>query len=476
MAQSGTGYPPIWNSRDPRPAGIRAARSGGGGVFQFESPARHYRLPGRMRCDRFDDMVATSAAPPARSTRDALSVHQTASSAGSRALSHPALEQILQPPRVLTYGAGDAHRHSGSRLHSPKADVGARRGAKRTRSLSSRSGLVRERASPWGTTGGASRISRPRSRPVAATDSTSRTPSQLRYGPTRRVAQGALRAEFHVGPVVLRARQHDNVVRYSRGARARPRSAPPDVNESGFSSRWSATTGFRFGLARSRTSARARSSPFAEATAGGPYHSRVDLCARSTALQIKRVLEALIDAGADDRSGDTRPAGWRVGRVRRGPGMPAGAAWWPAPHVWRQSLSRLPAPPLHECPPGPSTTASVRERGAGSYLRNTLARYRVEVELFRDPTRPDPGPMERPAVRVAAVDAVTRTISRRRRRIQRASRRDHGTAAAWSFQRLGQAERRVRIDAPCARGRYRGRDGTEGKPRSSSRPRRRSTR
>jgi len=127
-----------------------------------------------------------------------------------------------------------------------------------------------------------------------------------------RVAQGALCARVPVGPVVVRDRQHgQRRALHQRGARARPRGAAGRMSTSpGSSSRWSATAGFASGSARSRTSARARSSP---SSPGGRRAGRTapsSTCATGSTCGLcnKRVLEALIDAGACDSLGAIAPS------------------------------------------------------------------------------------------------------------------------------------------------------------------------
>src|SRR5207244_98237 len=77
---------------------------------------------------------------------------------------------------------------------------------------------------------------------------------------------------------------------------------PPDVNESGFKFTVVGDRRLRFGLgAIKNVGAGAIESILAGRTAGGPYRSLIDLCDRiDLRLCNKRVLEALIDAGACD--------------------------------------------------------------------------------------------------------------------------------------------------------------------------------
>src|SRR5207247_243379 len=88
----------------------------------------------------------------------------------------------------------------------------------------------------------------------------------------------------------------------------------PDVNESGFKFTVVGDRRIRFGLgAIKNVGAGAIDSIIAGRQAGGPYRSLVDLCDRiDLRLCNKRVIEALIDAGACDSLGGHPLARYRV--------------------------------------------------------------------------------------------------------------------------------------------------------------------
>src|SRR5204862_6940290 len=101
----------------------------------------------------------------------------------------------------------------------------------------------------------------------------------------------------------------DNVVRYINEARdLGPEVLPPDVNESGFKFTVVGERRLRSGLgAIKNAGAGAIDSILAGRTAAGPDPSLIDLCDRiDLRLCNKRVLEALIDAGACDSLGGHR--------------------------------------------------------------------------------------------------------------------------------------------------------------------------
>src|SRR5438046_10554070 len=115
----------------------------------------------------------------------------------------------------------------------------------------------------------------------------------------------------HVLPALLSSKicNTDNVLRYINEARELGLEVlPPDVNESGFKFTVVADRRIRFGLgAIKNVGAGAIESILAGRRASGPYRSLVDLCERiDLRLCNKRVIEALIDAGACDSLGGHR--------------------------------------------------------------------------------------------------------------------------------------------------------------------------
>src|SRR5690348_18063298 len=110
-------------------------------------------------------------------------------------------------------------------------------------------------------------------------------------------------AEFLAALLSSEIGNTDKVVQYIAEARELGLDVlPPDVNESGFKFTVVADRRIRFGLgAIKNVGAGAIASILAGRKEGGPYHSLVDLCDRiDLRLCNKRVIEALIDAGACD--------------------------------------------------------------------------------------------------------------------------------------------------------------------------------
>ena len=166
---------------------LRAGRTAG--VFQFESPLATDMLR-RMRCDRFDDLVASNALMrPGPLDTGMHNVYisrkrgeEPVTVRAPRARGDPQLDVR----RHHLSGAGDAHRADAGRhlaRRSRRAAKGGRQegrgahpqGARQVRREGGREGLRRRRSS---------RTSPARSRPSAATASTSRTRSPTRSSRT----------------------------------------------------------------------------------------------------------------------------------------------------------------------------------------------------------------------------------------------------------------------------------------------------
>src|SRR5205807_8557181 len=116
-------------------------------------------------------------------------------------------------------------------------------------------------------------------------------------------------AEFMAALLSSEIGDTDNVVRYINEARELGLDVlPPDVNESGFKFTVVGDRRIRFGLAAIKNVGEgAIESILAGRQAAGPYRSLVELCERiDLRLCNKRVIEALVDAGACDALGGHR--------------------------------------------------------------------------------------------------------------------------------------------------------------------------
>src|SRR5438046_605009 len=288
------------------------------GVFQFESPLATDCLRS-MRCDRFDDLVATNALlrpGPLDTGMHLVFINRKLGREPVR-YPHPALAQILQPTYgVITYQEQVmriANVLAGFSL--AEADVLRKAVGKKDKELIQHElGRFVERALALG-----------HDRRVIE-DIAAQIETFGRYGfnKSHAVAYSVLSYQTawlkaHYAPEFLSALlsseigNTDSVVRYINEARELGLEVlPPDVNESGFKFTVVGDRRLRFGLgAIKNVGAGAIESILAGRTAEGPYRSLVDLCDRiDLRLCNKRVLEALIDAGAcDSLGGQDRKSG-----------------------------------------------------------------------------------------------------------------------------------------------------------------------
>src|SRR5439155_965230 len=165
----------------------------------------------------------------------------------------------------------------------------------------------------------------------------------------------------------------------------------------------------RFGLgAIKNVGAGAIESILAGRTAGGPYHSLVDLCDRiDLRLCNKRVLEALIDAGACDSLGGHRAqlvaaldAAFGEAQARQDERNAGQGALFGEPGAVPHPASRIP-----DVAPWSEHDRLAREKAVlGFFISgHPLARYRAEVELFGTRTTATLGQWSEQRVRIAAV-------------------------------------------------------------------------
>src|SRR5216117_218719 len=418
------------------------------GVFQFESPLATDCLRS-MRCDRFDDLVATNALlrpGPLDTGMHLVFINRKLGREPVR-YPHPALAQILQPTYgVITYQEQVmriANVLAGFSL--AEADVLRKAVGKKDKELIQHElGRFVERAIALG-----------HDRRVIE-DIAAQIETFGRYGfnKSHAVAYSVLSYQTawlkaHYAPEFLSALlsseigNTDNVVRYINEARELGLEVlPPDVNESGFKFTVVGDHRLRFGLgAIKNVGAGAIESILAGRTAGGPYHSLVDLCDRiDLRLCNKRVLEALIDAGACDSLGGHRAqlvaaldAAFGEAQARQDERNAGQGALFGEPGAIPHPASRIP-----DVAPWSEHDRLAREKAVlGFFISgHPLARYRVEVELFGTRTTATLGQWSDQRVRIGAVvTVVKRQISKKTgAEYARLTLEDfHGTAEALVF-------------------------------------------
>src|SRR5438270_7695532 len=418
------------------------------GVFQFESPLATDCLRS-MRCDRFDDLVATNALlrpGPLDTGMHLVFINRKLGREPVR-YPYPALAQILQPTYgVITYQEQVmriANVLAGFSL--AEADVLRNAVGKKDKELIRHElGRFVQRAVALG-------HDRRTIEDIAAQIETF---GRYGFNKSHAVAYSVLSyqtawlkahypAEFMAALLSSEIGNTDNVVRYINEARELGLEVlPPDVNESGFKFTVVSDQRIRFGLgAIKNVGEGAIESILAGRLAGGPYRSLVELCERiDLRLCNKRVIEALVDAGACDGLGGHRAqlvaaldATFAEAQARQAErdagqvGLFGGDTRIPHP------ASRIP-----DVEPWTEHDRLSREKAVlGFFISgHPLDRYRAEVELFGTRTTATLGQWSEQKVRVAAVvTLVKRQISKKTgAEYARLTLEDfHGTAEALVF-------------------------------------------
>src|SRR5213080_1500108 len=464
------------------------------GVFQFESPLATDCLRS-MRCDRFDDLVATNALlrpGPLDTGMHLVFINRKLGREPVR-YPHPALAQILQPTYgVITYQEQVmriANVLAGFSL--AEADVLRKAVGKKDKELIQHElGRFVERALALGH----------ERRGIEEIAAQIETFGRYGFNKSHAVAYSVLSyqtawlkahypAEFMAALLSSEIGNTDNVVRYINEARELGLLVlPPDVNESGFKFTVVGDQRIRFGLgAIKNVGEGAIESILAGRQADGPYRSLVELCERiDLRLCNKRVIEALVDAGACDSLGGHRAqlvaaldATFAEAQARQAErdagqvGLFGGGGDTPAPG---------PRAPLPVVFPWTEHDRLAREKAVlGFFISgHPLAKYRAEVELFGTRTTATLGRWSDQKVRVAAVvTVVKRQISKKSgAEYARLVLEDfHGTAEALVFPEAWAKLNEVILPdrALLLTGSYSARDRTKSRRRSSSRRRSRST-
>ncbi len=418
------------------------------GVFQFESPLATDTLRA-MRCDRFDDLVATNALLRPGPLDAGMHTVFIRRKLGQEPVTypHPSLREILEPTYgVITYQEQVmriANVLAGFSL--AEADVLRKAVGKKDEALIKKEvGRFVERAVAEG---------HPRR---LAEELAAQIETFGRYGfnKSHSVAYSVLSyqtawlkahhpAEFMAALLSSEIGNTDKVVQYINEARELGLEVlPPDVNESGFKFTVVGGRRVRFGLGAIRNVGEGVIASMLSARQEGPFTDLWDFLGRiDLRLGNRRVLESLVVAGACDGLGghrrqllealDTALAEAQLRLQEREAGQ--SSLFGEATPTDRPAGHRLP-----DVPPLPEAERLAREKDVVGFFisGHPLEGFRAEVELFGTRTTATLHQWSEHPVSVAAVvTGLKRQISKKTgKEYARLTLEDfHGTAEAIVF-------------------------------------------
>jgi DNA polymerase-3 subunit alpha len=294
---------------------LRAGRTVG--VFQFESPLATDMLRG-MRCDRFDDLVASNALMrPGPLDAGMHRVYQRRKK-GEEAVSYalPELETILKP----TYGV-ITYQEQVMRIAQQLAGISLAEADVLRKAVGKKDAeLIRQELGKFIEKAVARGYDR---RVIEELAGQIETFGRYGFNKSHSVAYSIISyhtawLKAHYAPEFMAALlsssigDTDNVVKYIAEAKELGLEVlPPDVNESGYKFTVVGERRLRFGLGAIRNVGRAAIDSILAARAERPFTDLFDLCERvDLRLCNKRVFEALITSGALDSLGVERSRNW----------------------------------------------------------------------------------------------------------------------------------------------------------------------
>jgi len=443
---------------------LRAGRTAG--IFQFESALATETLRS-MKCDRFDDLVASNALLRPGPLDAGMHLVFIKRKLGQEKVSypHPLLEEVLKPTYgVITYQEQVmriANVLAGYSL--AEADVLRKAVGKKDQELiDAEVGRFIERAVGKGIS------------PRVAEELGAQIKTFGRYGfnKSHSVAYSILGyqtawlktyypAEFMAALLSSEIGSTDKVVQYINEARELGIEVlPPDVNESGFKFTVTGDRRMRFGLGAVRNVGRGAIESMIAARTAEPFASLPDFAQRvDLRLCNKRVMESLIAAGALDGLGGHRAQLTqaldeilREAQLLQQEREVGQASLFGESHT---PSGRLAAAPLPEIPDWSEQERLAKEKEViGFFISgHPLERFRAEVEVFGSRTTATLSEWSEHQITIAAViTQVKRQISKKSgKEYARLTLEDfHGTAEAIVFpdawSRLNQV---VREDLPA---------------------------
>jgi DNA polymerase-3 subunit alpha len=427
---------------------LRAGRTAG--VFQFESPLATDMLR-QMRCDRFDDLVATTALMrpgPLDSGMHTVFIRRKRGEEPVR-YPHPALREVLEPTygvivyqeqvmRIANVLAGfslaeaDVLRKAVGKKDADLIRQELGRFVERAVALKHDRRVIEDIAAQIETFG---RYGFNKSHSVAYTLLSLQTAWLKAHYP----------AEFMAALLSSEIGDTDKVVEYINEARELGLEVlPPSVNESGWKFTVIADRQIRFGLGAVRNVGQgAIESVLAARAEGGPFRSLGDFCDRvDLRLCNKRVVESLVAAGALDQLGGHRAqlaaaldVALGEAQLRQSDRQSGQVSLFADPGTAAAPPSEVPLPDVD---PWTESARLTREREViGFFISgHPLERFRDEVALFGTRTTATLGTWSEHQVTAAViVTAVKRQISKKTgSEYARVTLEDfHGTAEALVF-------------------------------------------
>ncbi|HUF26875.1 MAG TPA: DNA polymerase III subunit alpha [Gemmatimonadaceae bacterium] len=413
------------------PETYRMLRSGRTvGVFQFESPLATDMLR-NIRCDRFDDLVASNALMrPGPLDAGMHRVYQRRKR-GEEPVTYALdeLREILEP----TYGV-ITYQEQVMRIAQLLAGISLAEADVLRKAVGKKDAeLIREELGKFVGKAVARGYDR---RVIEEISGQIETFGRYGFNKSHSVAYSVISyhtawlkthhpAEFMAALLSSAIGDTDSVVKFINEARELGLEVlPPDVNESGYKFTVVGEKRIRFGLGAVRNVGKGAIDSILVARARKPFADLFDLCERVDLRACnKRVLEALIAAGAIDTLGAHRSqcfavldaaiseAALKQEEAATGQGSLFGGGGADAPS------SAVPAPPAFpNRPPLPESERLAREKEIlGFYISgHPLDPFRAECELFASHTVADLGAWTADTMTLGVVvTAVKRQISRR---------------------------------------------------------------
>jgi DNA polymerase-3 subunit alpha len=407
---------------------LRAGRTAG--VFQFES-ALATDLLKSMRCDRFDDLVASNALMRPGPLDAGMHRVYIARKRGEEAVTYPLpeLAEVLAPTYgVITYqeqvmriaqllagislSEADVLRKAVGKKDAALIEAELTKFSSKAIARGHAPAVIEEIAGQIKTFG---RYGFNKSHSVAYSILSYHTAWLKTHWP----------AEFMAALLSSQIGDADSVVKYINEARELSIDVlPPDVNESGYKFTVVGDKRVRFGLGAIRNVGRSAIDSILAARADAPFTSLFDLCERvDLRLCNKRVFEALISSGALDSLGGHRAqylsaldsalqeAGLKQDEAATGQGSLFGAAAdgddAPRPHMVR-TLPNISAW-------GDSERLAKEKEILGFYISgHPLEPFRTEVEIFSTHSVANLGVwVDSPMALGVVVTAIKRQVSKR---------------------------------------------------------------